>query len=271
MNKRIDYTQLGGFPLTQDVLDFMQSSYREALKGIAVLCGNKTILSGVEVTGPTVSNGWISYNGELIPFVGGTLATGVVIEETSQTLLFEDGVNRPVLYTKVAYCGSPQTFPFADLVRLQPIKEMWLPKDVKQVDCDNAYITANFDGTGLGINERTGWAVCNGNNGTRDRRGLFAVGYDGRVVDPGNDWWDLAYSDMGETGSTKNFVMTPEQLPLLANSNHHLVNRSGVNTFTSGDNSAGEYNLQTSVAWPGTGAPIDRRPPFIVTLFIQKL
>ena len=34
-------------------------------------------------------------------------------------------------------------------------------------DVSNAYITANFDGTGLGINLEAGYAIANGNNGTR--------------------------------------------------------------------------------------------------------
>ena len=35
-------------------------------------------------------------------------------------------------------------------------------------DVSNAYITANFDGTGLGINDEIGYAIVNGNNGTRN-------------------------------------------------------------------------------------------------------
>lgn len=38
--------------------------------------------------------------------------------------------------------------------------------DVMMLSCSNAYIIANFDGTGLGIAERVGWAICNGANGT---------------------------------------------------------------------------------------------------------
>jgi len=40
--------------------------------------------------------------------------------------------------------------------------------DIMLVSCSNAYIVDNFDGTGLGIAERVGWARCNGANGTRD-------------------------------------------------------------------------------------------------------
>lgn len=271
MNKRIDLSNLAGFPLTQERLAFMQDSYREAFKGIAKLCGDLTILTGVEIVGPNVTAGWISYNGELVPFLAGTAGADVVVEETSVSLLFEDGVSRPVLFTKVAYCGSPATFAFADLKPLNTLQQMWLPGDVKEVDCTDAYIVANFDGTGLGIGERKGWAICNGSNGTRDRRGRFPIGWDDRTVDPSNGWWDLLYNTMGATAGSKAVVLTSGNLPTLASSNHHLVNRSGVNTFTGGDSSAGEYDLQTSIAWPGADTPHENRPPFIVTLFIQKL
>ena len=40
--------------------------------------------------------------------------------------------------------------------------------DIMLVSCSNQYITDNFDGTGLGIAARVGWARCNGANGTRD-------------------------------------------------------------------------------------------------------
>ena len=40
---------------------------------------------------------------------------------------------------------------------------------VIELDVNAAYITANFDGTGLGINLCLGYAICNGQNGTKNR------------------------------------------------------------------------------------------------------
>ena len=177
MNKRFDFTQVGGFPFTQEVLDFMQQSYRDAVKGIAGLCGNKTIISGVVVTGGSVSNGWISYNDELIPFIGGATGAGVVVEETSETLEFEDGVNRPVKFTKVAYIGTPQTFPFSDLKPLVQLKEIWQTGDLKLISVNMDYLQANFDATGIGVNERKGWLACNGLNGTVNMTDKLAIGF----------------------------------------------------------------------------------------------
>jgi hypothetical protein len=270
MNKRIDLTQIGGFPFTQEILDFMQVSYREAFKGIASLCGNKTILTGVVDNGVTITSGWISYNGELIPFIGGATGADVVVEETSVDLTFEDAVDRPVLFTKVAYIGGPATFPFSDLKPLTALNNIWLPGDVKEVDCSDAYVAANFDGTGLGVNERAGWAVCNGANGTRDRRGRFPVGWDDRAIDPANGWWDILYNTMGATGGLKGVTLSMSALPNPFSLTVPVYNEGG-NGFIASGGAPFEGNFNVNFSNPGGGQAHENRPPFIVTLFIQKL
>ena len=57
-----------------------------------------------------------------------------------------------------------------------------LAGDIKEVMCTQAYITTNFDGTGLGRLERAGWAICNGSNGTVNLRDRVTVGYGGTIV-----------------------------------------------------------------------------------------
>lgn len=121
MNKRVKLDNLGGFPFTQDTLKFMQESYRDAFKAIAALLGEKVIVTGVVNVAGVLSNGWITYQGELIPFVGGAATAGVVIQETATSEVYEDLVNKEVYFTKVAFCGAPATFPFADLKPLDTI------------------------------------------------------------------------------------------------------------------------------------------------------
>lgn len=124
MNKRVKLDNLGGFPFTQDTLKFMQDSYRDAFKAIAAMLGDKVIVTGVVNVAGVLSNGWITYQGELIPFVGGAATAGVVIQETATSEVYEDLVNKEVYFTKVAFCGGPQTFPFADLKPLDTILGM---------------------------------------------------------------------------------------------------------------------------------------------------
>jgi len=48
---------------------------------------------------------------------------------------------------------------------------------IRMRDVSNAYITANFDGTGKGINEELGYAILNGNNGTRNWNDRIPLAY----------------------------------------------------------------------------------------------
>lgn len=121
MNKLVNLTNLGGFPFTQKTLEFMQQSYHDALGSLALLAGDKVILTGVAVVGSNVSGGWITYNGEIIPFVGGGLAADVVISTATEQATYEDQTVRDAYVTKTAACGAPGTFPFSDLKRLTTI------------------------------------------------------------------------------------------------------------------------------------------------------
>jgi hypothetical protein len=184
MYKRIDLTKLGGYPLAQEDLDWLQNSYRNTFASLANFIGDKVIIDGMVEAGGNVSAGWISMGGEIVPFLGGTIGTGTfMIDELITPLVFDDGVSKDVLYERVAKFSVTGTFNYSDLKRINTLKETWVRGDVKEVDCTLAYISANFDVTGLGINERTGWAICNGNNSTKDRAQKVSVGYDPTAID----------------------------------------------------------------------------------------
>lgn len=156
----IDFTNLGGMPVTQTRLDFLQQSYLTAFGALAKLCGDKTILHGVDVAGGVVSDGWISYNGELLPFIGGAAATKVIIVETTTPFTFADTVVHDVHFDRYATLGSVGGFDFTDLTKLVSLKNIWKPGDLRQCVKDAAYEAANFDaGTGIGINEEVGWQI----------------------------------------------------------------------------------------------------------------
>lgn len=52
-------------------------------------------------------------------------------------------------------------------------------------DVSNGYIADNFDGTGLGINLEAGYAIVNGNNGTRNWAERTLVAYGGSLTTMG--------------------------------------------------------------------------------------
>ena len=110
MNKRIDFTQQGGFPLTQEILAFMQEGYSGLSDAIAAVVGNNTIISGVELLNDSFTNGWIVYNNELIPFVGGSGNSVYFKVFTTETpLVFEDGANKTVKFDKYAAVAADGT------------------------------------------------------------------------------------------------------------------------------------------------------------------
>lgn len=100
MNK-VNFEQTGGFPLETNTLSFLQSAYGQ-LSGLAGLGGQSYILNGCTVAGGNVTDGTVVIDGEVLPFVGGPKLARVIIDETVTDKTFEDGVSKPVYYTRVA-------------------------------------------------------------------------------------------------------------------------------------------------------------------------
>lgn len=113
--KGIDFTKLGGYPFTQDTLDYLQTAYTEAVGALCAAGGTATgpmRISGMEVTEPTpgdvaVSDGWFIYNGNLIRFIGDTVTPGsdvalVEITNGATSLTFNNGSSHNVLLESTA-------------------------------------------------------------------------------------------------------------------------------------------------------------------------
>lgn len=123
MGKSIDFTKTGGVPVTQRLFKFMQDSYLPVLDAIVKMGGDSTgvpiILSGMVVSGGgnTVSDGWFVYNGDIIPFTGGTVTPGVgevalvVITEYSDPAVpsFYDSTTPDIFYYKTAALTNAAT------------------------------------------------------------------------------------------------------------------------------------------------------------------
>lgn len=119
MEKKIDFTKSGGFPLDQGVLDFMQGAYVNAITALACLVGDNVILSGVENNGTTIANGFVCMGGEVLPFTGGSATvTKVKVEETTENLVFEDLSQKPVLITRRAKLDASGTINFSSFTRV---------------------------------------------------------------------------------------------------------------------------------------------------------
>ena len=141
------------------------------------------------------------------------------------------------------------------------INEIAMIYEVKELDCPDAFRTANFDSTGLGINLMVGWAICNGANGTKNRSGRTSIGYDA-----------TNYATLGAVGGSKDAVVV---------SHSHISSATqvnGENAASIGDarfcNSGGvalSQLVSLSTSTEGVSGTDKNMQPYIVTLFIQRI
>lgn len=287
MNKRIGFTNNGGFPLTQYTLDWMQASYRNAFMGLAGFFGDKFIVSGMDEVGGNVTNGWLSYGGELIPFVGGAIAADIVVIETPVSRQFEDNLSHDVYFEKVAQFGGPATFAYADLVRRESILsasgeiKMWsgliakIPSGWALADgatkniADYPKLFANISNV-FGGNGTTTFALPN-------LKSKFIVGYDAADAD---------YNAVGNAGGVKVNILTAGNMPILpggdvAAGSWGLIKRTtvgeaktinaAVDAIDSG-NQPDLMDIPQKVQIPGAAnTPVENRPPFFTLAYIIKL
>ena len=140
----------------------------------------------------------------------------------------------------------------------------------------------------------TGWALCDGTNGTPDLRGMFIVGY---------DTTDTDYDTIGNTGGEKTHTLTTGEIPQHQHTYSGTTSTDGAHQhgyedyywspIGSGDDldemspfySNGVIHDSVSTDWAGShshtysgvtdnaggGAAHENRPPFYVLAFIMKL
>lgn len=283
--KLLDLSNIGtgvALPLKSGSLQFLQDSYKEAVSAVLTLVNTTYlantvyVLSGCKNTGSgtnyILSAGYLYYNDEIFKFNGATFSTGAgapnfAYANLLTTQYLGNGINAdPVTFTDgtqdnihnirefvISSTSTPTGYPyFEQFVVIQP---SWLTGDIKEIDCSNAYITANFNGTGLGIGERIGWAICNGNNGTRNRGGKVGLQYQPSL-----------YGTMGATGGAATHVLTIPELPT-----NNIAVHSFLPSIVSGGGSGPEPWFPQSKNFGGSNTPHNNLQPYIVSLFIQKI
>lgn len=214
---RLKLDNLGGLPLTQDILAFLQSSGHDALGALAVLSGELVIIHGVVTAGGSNSNGWVAINGELLPFEGGTITGTVSIIETITQKTYEDDGDKDLLIARKVANTVAGTFNLADFKRLPRLDYVAPPGLITQ-----------FGGSAAPL----GWLLCDGAEASRvTYADLFAVvgttygvgngtttfnlpDFRGRVL-AGRDALDTDFNELGEMGGAKLHTLTVDQVPAL--------------------------------------------------------
>lgn len=126
-------------------------------------------------------------------------------------------------------------------------------------DVSNAYITANFDGTGLGINAEAGFAIVNGQNGTRNWEGRVPVAYGG------------TYTTIGATAGSKDAVVVEHNHTAFGGGNFGIVADNADAGSSSSNNEVSRSNQHPTTASTGVSGTDKNMQPYIVTLVTMKL
>jgi microcystin-dependent protein len=225
----------GGFPVTTTTFNFLQEAYGKAISALTALGGETFILEGVQVVGGNVTDGTIVYNGEYLPFVGGSFNNTVgIYEDVEEVAYNQDNDNDGNLDLKRAYvkryakCGTDglESFNFNLLKRFTPLTGLSMP------------IGSIMMWSGSVSSIPNGWVLCNGTNGTPDLRGRFIVGAGG------------AYS-VGARGGLDQVTLTKSQMP--AHNHSGSTSNAGNHRHTGSTYSGGSHNHTYSKSIKGRG------------------
>jgi hypothetical protein len=154
------------------------------------------------------------------------------------------------------------------IVSLAPVTTpIWLTGDIKEVFCTPTYMVTYFLQTGpnigLGVGERSGWAICNGFNGTPNDKG--------KVILPwGNQGPGTNYATLHATGGSETHTLTIPEMPIHT---HSEVAPSANGNHPGGSDGYDRPNgSQTLVSGPAGGdQPHNNMQPYVVRLKIMKL
>jgi len=127
MSREIDLTINGGFPATQNSLDFLQKKTQEILKAYYSNLGiediGNYILGGAVVNGLNISKGVLIVNGQYLELMAGN-GSYVSIEQVQTTVTYGDNNNQTPYTHKWAEITtvSAGNIPIADFQRLSQYK-----------------------------------------------------------------------------------------------------------------------------------------------------
>lgn len=296
MFQRIDFTQLGGFPLTQNTMEFIQNSYNSVLGALSRAIGDYVIISGVtDLGGNNYTDGWITFDGQIIPFEGGLGLPNVSVVETTGDETFNDDNVYTVKFThKAVFSATGIPFSTLNAKRLS-LDSLNTYIESVEIIANNAQTTANIaisNGafpagaiviwSGSIASIPSGWVLCNGSNGTPDLRNRFVPGAGGSYT-------------VGAQGGSDSVSLTIAQMP----SHNHTITNSGSHSHTlpsgqqfaawinneadAGSGSSGNEVSGTpypttaiagdhshSIGFSGSGQSHENRPPYYALAYIMK-
>jgi hypothetical protein len=146
-----------------------------------------------------------------------------------------------------------------------------LQYEIVELDVNTQYILDNFDETGLGKNLCLGFAICNGQNGTKNRDGRTSIAY------------GTTFNFAGAFNGNATHTLTENQLPI--HSHFNGIADDGTQIFVYNNTTNGMPGLATrsivsetlartfqgNTSQVGGNQSFSLMNPSIVTLTIMKL
>lgn len=212
------------FPVSTDTLDFMQEQIFLAYK-LAALAGGYVIIQNSTAS----REGLCIYNGELMPLKGAP-DTCIIPDNHAEDITANGETFRGVRvthYAQYAPAGGTPATAFWTLTNLQTLKA--------QLDAAAQHHVptgAIMMWSGTIANIPTGWALCNGQNGTPDLRGRFIVGATNGIVMFDSKGYNYA---VGATGGKNEVALTVDQMP---KHNHDTASSISDGTVSTGSGGA---------------------------------
>jgi hypothetical protein len=270
----IKFNQAGGFPLSTNILDEVQSSYTPILNGIGAMAGSLAILSGCVESGATITNGVVQIGSEILEFRGGIKQTNVVIVEEVTPYEFEDGQTKNVVFKRYATFGSgTQNYAWEDFQRVISLGS------IGGLLSDFQTRLATLEAVSLPILQGDGLVLF---NNTADK---VPPGFD---EVPEEEWRnrtpvhinrsDPNFDEVGKIGGEKSHMLTVDELP----DHYHLQGSEGLYNNFDGGEYVGDrtyppanlpaYNNQRTSSKPSerqTQIAMPMLPPYRVIIYIR--
>ncbi|MDY3337781.1 hypothetical protein PG279_01145 [Riemerella anatipestifer] len=269
---RLNFNQTGGFPLSTNILDAMQTAY-SLFNKLGSMAGNFAIISGCEVYGNNVTDGVVYINGELLEFKGGALGTNVIIREEVENRIFEDGANKPVIFKRYATFGSStpdQTYAWAGFKRAFPTTEIAtfkksLEDRIKALENKKYPIPIGLIAIwGKPASEPIpeGWREY------VPLRGKFPIGQD-PDYNLDREGLNSHLNEIGYEGGERYHTLTVEEMPSHTHTMGFQRDRVGTGNTNALSVHGGRDFKHTGIEATGGNKPHNNMPPYRVIRFIE--